>query len=90
MEMSCEQSGSEEEARIVLFVLIPRCKHCRDTVEREIMSLKYWERVEIGYPDRDGSPVSLIYRKGKFPDVDYWKLAKRAKERLNEWGYRVL
>ncbi len=80
--------GDEEE--IVLFVLIPQCSHCRARIREELMRCGYWERVEIGYPLAEGSAVSLVYRKGKFPEVDYWKLAKAAKTRLDRLGYRVL
>ena len=88
--MKSERIEGEEEVQIVLFVLIPHCKHCRETVEGQIMRSGYWERVDIGYPNREGTPVTLVYRKGKYPGVDYWALATEAKERLDSLGYRVL
>lgn len=80
----------EEEAEIVLFILIPHCPQCRERVVREILSDSYWEGVEIGYPGEQGTAVSLRYRKGKYPNVDYWELAQRAKARLDALGYRVM
>ena len=88
--MKSERMETEDEVRIILFVLIPHCKSCRERVKHEIMRSGVWARVEIGYPEPEGSPVSLIYKKGKYPDVDYWELAKEAKTRLDELGYRVI
>lgn len=88
--MKSEVVERGDEVRIVLFILIPHCKHCRDTVEEQIMKFGYWERVDIGFPNPEGSPVSLVYKKGKYPNVDYWALAKEVKARLDALGYRVM
>ncbi len=88
--MKCVEVQNGEEAEIVLFVLIPQCKECRDRIERALLNMGCFERVEVGYPRREGSPVSLIYDPEKHPDVDFWKKALRAKEWLDAMGYRVL
>ena len=80
----------EGEAEIVVFVLIPQCKACRDRIEQTILGMGCFERVEVGYPRREGSPVSLVYIEGKYPEVDYWEKALQVKDRLDAMGYRVL
>ena len=88
--MKWDKISYERESSIILFVLIPRCKECRNKIERTILDMGYFERVDFGYPDKEGTPVSLVYIPEKHPDVDFWKKALMAKDWLNSMGYRVL
>ena len=88
--MENETKGKEEQEHINLYVLLPDCKECRDRITRDLMRMEVWDEVSFGYPDIDGSIVSLYYTKAKHPQVDYWEKALKAKKILEDSFYRVL
>lgn len=86
--MNVKTVRNGEETQIILFVLVPECKSCRDRIESYLVKTGVWDRVEVGYRMREGSPVILSYRERE--GVDYWRQAQNVKKWLDDNGYRVL